>query len=156
MTHRCGGQAACRSNESPMGLRSRSCERRSVGRATPARLRGMAEQDLQALLDDLYEQLSREYDVDIGPWDAIAKQVMLGRPHLMAVVFAPSDGVQAQAFFRPMDDLRLAILAANEVKHRLERLAAGDPEVFESYADGVNRRMALIYNLAPGGLAPIR
>ena len=75
-------------------------------------------EDLDGLLQDLLDDL-RGVGVQIEDWGGVASSV---RPTVLAVCYAPSDGLAAQVFFRPLDDSALALVVANDVKRRLEAM----------------------------------
>jgi len=101
---------------------------------------------MDALLGDLLQDL-RDAGVELLPWADIANEV---KDSVMAVAYAPAPGgVPAQVFFRPLTDVRLAIVVARDVQRRLKAEGQGDTGVFESYDPEKNRKVALIYDLTP-------
>jgi hypothetical protein len=49
-------------------------------------------------------------------------------------------------YLRPIEDLKQAIVVLNDIRLRLRRFAAGDPDVFQSFDPVTNRRVAIIYD----------
>lgn len=95
------------------------------------------------LLADLLEELRAE-GVDLLPWSEV-EELVVDRPHLLAVVYPPGDAIPAQVMLRPVDT-QLAIVVAREVQLRLRRFGE-DPEAFMSYDPVHDRPVALIYDL---------
>lgn len=102
----------------------------------------------QDLLDDILDAL-RAGGVDLMPWAEVGEGSLHDRPNLLAIAYPaiPASGLPAQVTFRPVADTKLAIVVAQEVKHRLERFASGDPTAVISLDTVNDRPVALIYDL---------
>lgn len=74
---------------------------------------------VEGLLEDLLDDL-RTAGVLLEPWDDVADSV---RHDILAVVYAPSSGVPAQAFLRPVD-VELAIVVCVTCRGTWRRMRA--------------------------------
>jgi hypothetical protein len=98
---------------------------------------------VRELYDDLLHDLKAEHGLLLDDWQTVAADV---QPRVLAVVYAPIEGQGPVTYLRPIEDLKQAIVVLNDIRLRLRRFAAGDPDVFQSFDPVTNRRVAIIYD----------